>query len=90
MTKIAYTGLIAYLGSDGKVDSLTLEDVSISGPQYLGSVVGYNDGGTNSNATQVTGSWTTDIVDTMSTAISSYGWKYVYNSGNPPTLTKIE
>ena len=39
-----YAGLFGCLGSDGKVQNLTLENVHISGAFYVGSVVGTNFG----------------------------------------------
>ena len=39
-----YAGLFGCLGSDGKVQNLTLENVNISGAFYVGSVVGTNFG----------------------------------------------
>ena len=39
-----YAGLFGCLGSDGKVQNLTLENVNISGVFYVGSVVGTNFG----------------------------------------------
>lgn len=39
-----YVGLFGCLGSDGKVQNLTLENVNISGAYYVGSVVGTNFG----------------------------------------------
>ncbi len=43
-TSGANQGLIGNLGSDGVVKNLTMEGVSISGINYVGAVVGYNDG----------------------------------------------
>lgn len=39
-----YAGLFGCLGSDGKVQNLTLENVDISGAFYVGSIVGTNFG----------------------------------------------
>lgn len=39
-------GLIGYLGSDGKVQNLTLENVNLNGNLYVGGVVGYSNNGT--------------------------------------------
>lgn len=39
-------GLIGYLGSGGKVQNLTLENVNLNGYWYVGGVVGYNNNGT--------------------------------------------
>ncbi len=39
-----YVGLIGYLSSDGKVQNLTLENVSITGNYSVGGVVGRNNG----------------------------------------------
>ena len=41
-----YVGLIGYLGSGGKVQNVTLTDVSVTGYWYVGGVVGANDKGT--------------------------------------------
>ena len=41
----SYVGLIGYLGSGGKVQNLTLEQVDITGRFYVGGVVGYNSSG---------------------------------------------
>lgn len=41
-----YVGLIGYLGSGGKVQNVTLTDVSVTGYWYVGGVVGVNDKGT--------------------------------------------
>lgn len=43
-SKKNYAGLFGCLGSDGKVQNLTLENVHISGVFYVGSVVGTNFG----------------------------------------------
>lgn len=45
-----YVGLIGYLGSGGKVQNVTLTDVSVTGYWYVGGVVGYN-GGTMTGCT---------------------------------------
>ena len=45
-----YVGLISYLGSGGKVQNVTLTDVSVTGYWYVGGVVGYN-GGTMTGCT---------------------------------------
>ena len=39
-------GLIGYLGSGGKVQNLTLENVNLNGNLYVGGVVGYSNNGT--------------------------------------------
>ena len=39
-------GLIGYLGSCGKVQNLTLENVNLNGNLYVGGVVGYSNNGT--------------------------------------------
>lgn len=39
-------GLIGYLGSGGKVQNLTLENVNLNGYWFVGGVVGYNNNGT--------------------------------------------
>ena len=39
-------GLIGYLGSGGKVQNLTLENVNLNGNWYVGGVVGYSNNGT--------------------------------------------
>ena len=39
-------GLIGYLGSGGKVQNLTLENVKLNGNLYVGGVVGYSNNGT--------------------------------------------
>lgn len=39
-----YVGLFGYLGSGGKVQNLTLENVSLTGKYYVGGVVGFNYG----------------------------------------------
>ena len=39
-----YVGLIGYLGSGGKVQNVTLTDVSVTGYYYVGGVVGCNSG----------------------------------------------
>ena len=39
-----FVGLIGNLGSDGKVQNLTLENVNITGLRFVGSVVGFNRG----------------------------------------------
>ena len=39
-----FVGLIGNLGSDGKVQNLTLENVNITGLRFVGSVVGFNSG----------------------------------------------
>ncbi len=39
-------GLIGYLGSGGKVQNLTLENVNLNGTLYVGGVVGYSNNGT--------------------------------------------
>ena len=49
-----YVGLIGFLGSDGKVQNLTLEEVNITGLAYAGGVVGRNWSGTVTDCT-VTG-----------------------------------
>ena len=40
-----YVGLIGYLGSGGKVQNVTLTDVSVTGYWYVGGVVGFNSSG---------------------------------------------
>lgn len=47
-------GLFSIIGSGGEVDSLSLENVNITGNQYVGGLVGQNTGGTIS-FTHVTG-----------------------------------
>jgi hypothetical protein len=42
-------GFFAYIGPGGEVKNLGLEDVNISGDEYVGGLCGYNDGGTISN-----------------------------------------
>ena len=49
-------GLIGYLGSGGKVQNLTLENVSITGSSGVGGVVGFNDDGGSVTACTVSGS----------------------------------
>ena len=39
-------GLIGYLGSGGRVQNLTLENVNLNGNLYVGGVVGYSNNGT--------------------------------------------
>ena len=46
-----YVGLIGYLGSGGKVQNVTLTDVSVTGYWYVGGVVGANDKGTMTGCT---------------------------------------
>ena len=41
-----YVGLIGFIGSDGTVKNVKLENVNITGSFYVGGVVGYNFGGT--------------------------------------------
>ena len=41
---VNYAGLIAYLGSEGKVQNLTLNNVSITGGYFVGAVAGWNSG----------------------------------------------
>ena len=54
-----YVGLIGYLGSGGKVQNVTLTDVSVTGYWYVGGVVGANDKGTMTGCT-VSGSVSDD------------------------------
>ena len=42
----SFLGLIGYLGSGGKVQNLTLENVNLNGNWNVGGVVGYNNNGT--------------------------------------------
>ena len=42
----SFLGLIGYLGSGGKVQNLTLENVNLNGDWDVGGVVGYNNNGT--------------------------------------------
>lgn len=42
----SFLGLIGYLGSGGKVQNLTLENVNLNGNLYVGGVVGYSNNGT--------------------------------------------
>ncbi len=44
-------GLIGYLGSGGKVQNLTLENVNLNGNLYVGGVVGYSNNGTETACT---------------------------------------
>lgn len=44
-------GLIGYLGSGGKVQNLTLENVNLNGNLYVGGVVGYSNNGTVTTCT---------------------------------------
>lgn len=98
-----YVGLIGYLGSGGKVQNVTLTDVSVTGYWYVGGVVGYNYGivtacywsglpdNDNGGATKVDGTnvtWQT-AVDAMNTALQSAGseWRYEL-TGALPTLKK--
>ena len=39
-----YVGLIGFIGSDGTVKNVKLENVNITGSYYVGGVVGYNSG----------------------------------------------
>ena len=50
---VNYVGMIGHLGSDGKVQELTLENVHISGHIFVGGVAGLNSG--NLNACTVSG-----------------------------------
>lgn len=40
-----YVGLFGFIGTNGKVENLTLEVASIKGQYYVGGIAGYNDGG---------------------------------------------
>ena len=48
-SETSYVGLIGYLGSGGKVQNLTLDNVNITGYSYVGGVVGGSYGGTVTN-----------------------------------------
>ena len=99
-----YVGLIGYLGSGGKVQNVTLTDVSVTGYWYVGGVVGYNISGTltacywsglpdndNGGATKVDGTTVTwqNAVDAMNAALQSAGSEWRYElTGALPTLKK--
>ncbi len=44
-----YVGLLGYLGTNGQIKNLRMENVSILGRHYVGGLVGYNEFGTISN-----------------------------------------
>lgn len=41
---VSYVGLVGYLGEEGKISNLTLEDVSVIGYSFVGAFAGLNDG----------------------------------------------
>jgi hypothetical protein len=41
-----YAGLFGYVGSGGQVKNLGVEDVNVTGKNYIGGLLGYNEGGT--------------------------------------------
>ena len=49
-----YTGLFGYVSEGGQICNLGIEDVNITGRQYVGGLAGYNDNGTI-NSCYVTG-----------------------------------
>lgn len=46
---VSYIGLFGYIRSGGQVHKLGVEDVNIKGHDYVGGLVGYNNGGSISN-----------------------------------------
>ncbi|MCL2066312.1 MAG: hypothetical protein FWG99_02465 [Treponema sp.] len=45
-----YQGMFGWIGSDGVVKNLTLDDCNITGKDHVGGVVGYSDGGEVTNS----------------------------------------
>ena len=73
-----YVGLIGYLGTDGKVQNLTLSNMRVTGSSYVGGVVGRNGGGTVTSCT---------VSGTVSGTSTSVGGVVGYNSGTVTDCT---